>query len=224
MTVETSGVSEKDSISALSFKSPLMPETCVLHTPLSPELVPTCLRFLGETAEQYNAQVKISTDVIRDLLVNLSRDAGLPIIPLTYNVDFQQRFLDRILPRNDATLAAAMLPALDLTRLAWSIQNAGAWFLSRCASLEELRVRIEGTSTKQKGTGYKQVLPAWGILLPTPLLPAMKPVLLEQLLMKVMGVGTPIELCDIFRLQSDGLFQQFLRNLQALVARGAFML
>lgn len=185
MTAETTGVSSDDVITALSLK-PLGSEAVTLYMPVPHDKEETAAKFLGLSVEDLARKPKVDYAGAADLLnrVLAACPAAGHIVPVTYNTQFQARFMQP-LNMGDCLVAAPV----DLTRIAWCLMYAPALpgALHEGMTLHDIGQVVDSMTYRVKGAGYRQVFPEWGIDLPDPLLPRHKPRLLEDLLLGVLG-------------------------------------
>jgi len=142
----------------------------------------------------HETQTLVTYDGVKVLLESVHAASGRHgmLAPITYNVPFQLKFLTPT-QFSDGAGRYVMAAPLDLTRLAWCITCAPAFVRGAAPgmSLADIQQHVGEFAHKRKGAGYKDVFPNWGIYLPNPLPPPVKPELLQRLLVILTGETSP---------------------------------
>jgi len=198
INVETTGVQTDDILSAVSMLPACADNPIFMPFTMSDSWVDKALRFLFIDKAQYDS-LCVSEEGVKEMLRSLANGTNLPILPLTYNAPFQNKFLARRELVSDLVAEALWFPMLDVTRLCWCADNGRAGHIR---DIQHLAHEVESRSYRQKGVGYKDLMPKKGVTLPDPLVPWEKPRLVkETLLRQANDSGSePLPIEDLFNL------------------------
>lgn len=193
VTVETTGVSSTDVPSLFNFL--FLPEDLnPILVKIPKEKEETALQFLGLNPDQYGQIEKAEPTAVSAFVRQKIQSKNTNAVPIfvTYNTQFQSRFLKPVL---EPLVTEGILPGvifIDITRLAWCIENAPAFFpfLQKSPTLIELENTVQGiTSTIRKGLSYKKILTDFGFNVDN-MTAFFKPLFLRDLLYKLILPST----------------------------------
>ena len=184
--VETTGVGNSDVLTALS-ALPASADSVIFQTfSVADDKLPKALEFLRLSEEQYRARVAIDGKGAQEFLRGMSSIAGKPLLLLSYNAEFQQKFLAQRGILDGLAEEGAVQPIIDFTRLCMCAEQAARV----PASFEQLLEDVPALTVRKTGYSFKAVLASFGVPIPDPLLPWHKPALLRDLMLRAAGIST----------------------------------
>lgn len=173
INVETTGVGSDDVVSAVCMRPPAVSTPVLLSNIWSvpDDKVATAAKFLAMTENEYRELAGVPQETfvrIFDLLLEEIAKRNMTPLLVTYNPEFQARFLGTLVPG-----ALEAFEWLDICRLAWCLSETNG-ISPDIGTVQELMSAVTELTNGQRGTGYKPVMTKWGLPVSSPCPPLQK--------------------------------------------------